>query len=120
MRLERDEGRGKGMKEIKKEFKRYGFTHRLVDRDGFWAIFERHHHLVTPHHFECVRIRTQNGREASWGKVEPSEYYPSSKNWGVDGFTYTTLAAAQAKLAKLAQKVVKALGELSSSGKADA
>lgn len=51
--------------------------------------------------FEVIRIQTHNGYSIGGIEVEPSEYYPSSEQWGVNGWTCVTLLDALNKVKQL-------------------
>ena len=89
------------MKPLAEQFVRKGFRHTAVVRVGGWAIYERQRPDVSKPHWEVVKPRTCPQREAFGQVFEAQEVYPPSEEWGKYGFTYTTLADAQAKLKEL-------------------
>jgi hypothetical protein len=90
------------MKQIETQFTQKGWQltqrHRVYDI----AIFERVKETVEPH-YEVVRIKSHNGFQipGTDRMSEPAEYYPSEKSWGVDGFTFSSMEEASAKMHKL-------------------
>lgn len=97
------------MKPLAAEFKKGEFDHKLVKREGDFAIYWR----KAPHHrdahYEVIVVQHQPARTFPNGEtVEEREGYPSSEQWGKYGWTYNSLPAAELKLKLLqeaAQKV---------------
>lgn len=87
------------MKTLPLEFKRDGFTHKQVVRDGNVAIYERTKPEHSQPHYEVVIIREHKARDTGNFKVEAGEHYPSSEEWGIYGWTYGTLDLAKTRLA---------------------
>jgi hypothetical protein len=86
-------------KPLPKEFRRDGFKYRQIAREGDAAIYEQTL-LGCPEpsrSYEVIRIRRREGFQIGGRFVEPAEVYPSSKVWGVDGFTFTNRKKARAK-----------------------
>lgn len=76
------------MKKLEKEFESAGFKYKQIHREDMYAIYERKHiDSNSPPHYESIKIQSHNGMEIAGNKIPPSEYYPSSKNWGTYGFT---------------------------------
>ena len=90
------------MKTIPAQFTAKGFTHTEIMRAGQWRLFERQGKGGP--HFEVVRIREHAAFEAHGKSFEAGESYPSSKTWGTDGFTLTTLESASVKLQDMARE----------------
>lgn len=76
-------------KELPKLFSIKGFNYKQIHRDYEWAIYERHRIGSDHPHYEVIRIRKHNGYSVGDGHIEPSEYYPSSEEWGTYGFTFS-------------------------------
>jgi hypothetical protein len=81
---------------LPKEFRRDGFSYRQIAREGDAAIYEQtwngcRNPSVS---YEVIRIRRRQGFQIGGRFVEPSEVYPKSEAWGVDGFTFTDRNAA--------------------------
>ena len=87
-----------------KEFRRKGFRYRQVAREANAAIYEQTWNgCQNPSvAYEVIRIRCREGFQIDGRSVEPSEVYPNSEAWGVDGFTFTDKDAAFANLRELA------------------
>jgi hypothetical protein len=88
---------------LPKEFRRDGFQFRQIAREGDAAIYEQawldcSNSSVA---YEVVRIRRRDGFWIADRWVEPAEVYPISEAWGADGWTFTNLDRAFAKLRDL-------------------
>lgn len=79
------------MKKLDKEFESAGFKYKQIHRENMYAIYERRY-INTPNnvHFEVIKIQSHNGIIIAGNKIAPSEFYPSSNSWGVNGFTCTS------------------------------
>ena len=62
-----------------------GYSYEQLRRDGIYAVYS----VDNGHHYEVIRIR--------FNKRFNTETYPSSKRFGIDGFTYLTLCKAYKK-----------------------
>jgi hypothetical protein len=87
-------------KPLPTRFRDGGFDYRQIAREGSAAIYEQtwsgcSNPAVS---YEIIRIRRREGFEIGGRFVEPSEIYPNSEAWGVDGFTLTDKDEAFAKL----------------------
>jgi hypothetical protein len=89
---------------LPKEFRRNRFRYRQVARQANAAIYEQPWNgCENPSVcWEAIRIRCREGFQIDGRSVEPSEVYPNSEAWGVDGFTFTDKDAAFANLRELA------------------
>jgi hypothetical protein len=90
-------------KPLPARFRRDGFTYRQIAREGDAAIYEQtwngcRNPSVA---YEVIRIRRRDGFQIDVRFVGPSEVYPASELWGVDGFTFTNRNKAWAKLLRL-------------------
>ena len=96
--------KGHSYKSLPKQFRRDGFSYRLIARERHAAIYEQGWAGCADPSvcYEVIRIRRRNGFQIGSRFVEPAEIYPSSKFWGTDGFTFTKKDAAFAKFRKLA------------------
>jgi hypothetical protein len=86
-------------------FRHNGFNYRQIVRENDLAIYEQ-----TPVacanpsvSYEVIRIRRRQGFQIEDRFVEPSELYPRSEAWGVDGFTLIDKDAAFARLREIQQ-----------------
>ena len=98
--------KGQGYTPLEQQFQRGGFDHKQIVRQGDAAIYSQtwpgsSEPVVA---FEVVCIRRHNGKEIKGQSFEPSEFYPSSTDWGKYGFTFTDNDAAFAKLRELSQR----------------
>lgn len=91
------------MKTLPNSWKRNGFKHTVLRRDGMVALVERQHSAVSLPHWEVVKIRVSPEKLVGERAYTEAEVYPSSERWGTDGWTYTTLEDAMAKFDELTQ-----------------
>src|SRR4029077_11990320 len=91
-------------KPLPTRFRRDGFEYRQIAREGNAAIYEQTWSGCGEPSvcYEVIRIRRRDGFQIDGRLVEPAEVYPSSRAWGVDGFTLTDKDAAFAKLREVA------------------
>lgn len=85
------------MRTLAAQFKRSGFTFTQVERVGNAAIYEQVS-VTGARHYEVIRIRSRDEKQAFGRTFEGGEYYPSSEEWGVAGWTYTDLSRAKRRL----------------------
>ncbi len=85
---------------IPSAFTKRGFSHREIERNGAWRIYERQGEGKP--HWEVVKITSHNGYTLAGVHIPASEVYPSSSTWGIYGFTLPTLEKARQKLANMA------------------
>jgi hypothetical protein len=79
-----------------------GFQYRQIARKGDAAVYTQRFHSNTDVCYEVVRIRRRPACILpSGGQCPAREVYPSSEQWGQDGWTLTTRDAAFAKLGEL-------------------
>lgn len=84
------------MKTIPEKFQKNGFDYELVKRNTFAAIFaQKSEGRVIA--YETIKIKIFPERIIKDRILESGEYYPSTEKWGVDGFTYHSLASAEKK-----------------------
>lgn len=86
-------------KTIKSNFSKKGFDYSLIKRENDKAIYKQSRGNVTA--YEVILIRRHNGYNLGDVYIEPSETYPSDNEWGVFGFTCTTLEQAETRFKKL-------------------
>jgi hypothetical protein len=91
-------------KPLESDFQRGQFNLKQIAREGDVAVYEQTWRGSTEPSvcYEVIRIRRHNGKEIKGQWVDPSEFYPSSTEWGKYGFTLTNKEAAFAKLRELA------------------
>lgn len=85
------------MEPLKTEFVHDGFNYQQMNRTGRYALFEqsRGGRIVA---YEVIRVQ-RLPEEQIRGKLYPArEKYPRSEQWGTDGWTATSLAAARRKM----------------------
>jgi len=96
--------KGHSYKSLPTRFRRGGFNHRQIAREGNAAIYEQtwsgcHNPSVC---YEVIYVRRRDRFKIDNRWVEPAEIYPNSEAWGTDGFTFTDKDAAFAKLREIA------------------
>jgi len=91
------------MKKLEKEFVKKGFKYTLVTRKGDIAIYKQvNAKLKDPKsNYEVVQIKSHNGYEIGGSKIAAAEVYPGSTQWGLLGWTYQDLPAAEMRFKKL-------------------
>jgi hypothetical protein len=91
-------------KPLKTHFQRGEFNYKQIAREKDVAIFEQTWRGCSEPSvcWEVAVIRQHNGKTIKGHWVAPSEFYPSSTEWGKYGFTFTAKDAAFAKLRELA------------------
>lgn len=80
-----------------------GYTLRLVQRQGPFAIFRQSKPGAATEAFEVIRIELGKPHPRDTNQSGLVERYPSAESWGVDGFTFLTLQAAEIKLLSLSK-----------------
>jgi hypothetical protein len=94
-------------KPLPTRFRRNGFTHTVIVREGDVAIYE-HCWIGSPDPsvcYEVIRIRRRESFQIDGRLIEAAEIYPRSEAWGVDGFTFTDKDAAFHKLRELVESL---------------
>jgi hypothetical protein len=93
------------MKKLDKEFESCGFKYKQIHRENIYAIYERSYSNNSNNkHYEVIRIQSHNGIEIAGNKIAPSEFYPSSKTWGLHGFTCLNKADAYKRLDRMIEE----------------
>lgn len=84
------------MKPIALKFQRGGYEFEQVVREGDVAIYgQKRPGQPGAWYYEVVKIRRRAAREAFGVQFEAGEYYPSSEEWGVFGWTYMDFPRAK-------------------------
>jgi len=91
------------MKKLEKEFTKKGFKYTLVTRKGDVAIYEQVNAKLkdSKSNYEVVQIKSHNGYEIGGSKIVAAEVYPGSSQWGLLGWTYQDLPAAEKRFKRL-------------------
>ena len=87
------------MREIPQQYTKDGYTHTLLQRDGKVAIYEQRKGDIL--YFETVVIRKRTADNDFVGTKAGDEYIPSSSEWGIYGWTYTSYEQAREKMSKI-------------------
>jgi hypothetical protein len=85
-------------------FDRDDWRHVLVRREGDVCLVERSNlHAEPPSvHWEVILVQHRAAERSQRGRPYPArEVYPNSEQWGEAGWTFTTQAMADAKMAEL-------------------
>jgi len=91
------------MKKLEKKFTNKGFSFKQIIREDNVAIYEQKlidNENPTPR-YEVIIIKSHNGYEINGTKFPPSEMYPSSTQWGKNGWTCLDMQAAQKRFKKV-------------------
>lgn len=97
------------MKTLDVDFTSKGFHYRQLSRDGDVAVFGQKWGENGSTAYETVIVQRHNGREIAGTKIPPAEFYPSSGQWGIKGWTFTDRDQAFAKALALGQNVKPAV-----------
>jgi hypothetical protein len=90
------------MDDIATTFTDRTFRYTQIDRQGDIAVYTQQHKDGGQTRYEVVRIRVRAAHTWPNGETTPEhEAYPGASVWGKDGWTFFTLAAAQAHAAIL-------------------
>jgi hypothetical protein len=97
---------GQYYKLLDRHFQRGDFIYKQLVRENDVAIYSQTRRGCPEPStaFEVIRVRRHNGKQIKGDWVEPSEFYPSSTDWGKYGFTFTDNDAAFAKLRELSRR----------------
>ena len=87
------------IKPIETEFNRYGFSFKMMKREGDKAIFRKSKLNIVS--YEVVILRRHNGYEINGMQIAPAEYYPSNESWGAHGWSYQDYESALDRFSKV-------------------
>lgn len=82
------------------EFRQSGFTLTQLKRAGNIALYVQTKRRQTPA-YEIVLLRKHEAYTAFGKEISAGECYPSSEQWGVKGFTYRSIEAAERRFREL-------------------
>ena len=101
---------GKCYKPLQRHFQRGEFNYKQLVREKDVAIYSQTRRGCPEPStaFEVIRVRRHNGKEIKGDWVEPSEFYPSSTDWGKYGFTFIDKDATFSKLRELLRRSLDA------------
>lgn len=101
------------MKILEKEFRKKGFFHKQIWREGQYAIYERKRVTIDANkpHYELIIIKEHPAYEMAGVCFEAGEGYPSDNQFGVLAWNLQTKEAAFEKL-KIVQQHQKELAAL--------
>jgi hypothetical protein len=91
------------MKKLEKTFTKKGFIYKQISRVGNKAIYtqKRDDSQSVVTRYEVIVIKSHDGYEIAGNKIPAGEVYPSSTQWGTQGWTYVDLQGAENKFKKL-------------------
>jgi hypothetical protein len=89
-------------KEIPSNFTLKGFQYKQQKRSGDVALYKQS--KDGRDYYEVIIIQRHDGYVIAGNKFEPSEFYPRSEDWGINGFSYSTLKEAENKFQCLIKK----------------
>jgi len=95
------------MKKLEKQFVKKGFKFTQVTRKGDVAIYKQESVAVKDPkaNYEVVIIKSHNGYEIGGSKIAAAEVYPGSTQWGLLGWTYQDLPAAEGRFKKILKEL---------------
>ncbi len=87
------------MKQIKQEFTRQGYVHKLMERNGCCAIYVVKDKIGGRHHYEVLHVlRHTETKTTKFGTtIEGNEYLPPQSKWGEQAWTIMNLQDALSK-----------------------
>jgi len=88
-------------KTLSPHFAKNGFIFEQVERRGDFAVFRKFKERGKSESFEAIKITRHEGYTIAGVSIPAGECYPSSEQWGTNGFTFTDPIAALAKMAQL-------------------
>jgi hypothetical protein len=97
---------GQCYRALERDFRRGEFNYTQLVRQGNVAVYSQTWRGFSEPSiaFEVICVRRHHGKEIKGQWVEPSEFYPSSTDWGKYGFTFADKDAAFAKLGELSRR----------------
>jgi len=87
------------MRKLPKTFKQKGFNLSQIKREGNKAIYKKTRGKVIS--YEVIVVSSHNGYELGGQKIDPAETYPSTSQWGLKGWTCTTVECAEKRYSTL-------------------
>jgi hypothetical protein len=83
-------------------FRHSGFEHTQLKRVGDVAVYRQSKAGLPA--YEVVLIQTHEAYTAFGKDIPAGEFYPSSRQWGTCGFTFSTIEGAERKFRELTGK----------------
>lgn len=83
--------------------KNNGFTYHLIKRNENFAVYEQKKEGFDYTYYEVIKIQVvkQDVSTKFMTLKAGTEFYPSTNQWGVNGWTFKTLEQAESKLNEL-------------------
>jgi len=101
------------MKQLPEVFIHDGFEYKQVRRNEYAAIYRQHWLRSKTDRHDCYEVvipqigkKRRNPETQKWEPCDPYEHYPSSAQWGDDGWTLTTEDRANQKFEEVVQKAI--------------
>ena len=88
------------MKKLEKKFTKYGDKFNQEKRKGNVAMYSRTSKGGGVS-YEIIKVGRHNGYKLGKNFIEPSEIYPGSSLWGIQGWTSTDIESATERYNKL-------------------
>lgn len=82
------------MRLLETNFRKDGFDFVQIERKNGWCIYSKTKTGFKSTFYEVMKIKSHNGREIAGKQFPPSEYLPSSEEWGTNGFSFSNLKRA--------------------------
>ena len=92
---------------LKEKFEKKHFTFEQVIRENDIAIYRKYKPKTVNDGYEVIVIGRHNGYTLGGSEIPASETYPGDSQWGISGWTYSTLEKAKEKFDQV--KETKAL-----------
>lgn len=92
------------MKPLPKTFRKSGFDFEQLKRIGNVALYRKTNGNIES--FELVKVQAHDGYFIKDVEMPPAEFYPSSEQWGTNGWTFTTRDEAELMFQKLAKGAI--------------
>ena len=87
------------MKKLPDNFRKEGFDHKVLKREGDVALLSKSKDNY--HGFEVVVVQSHNGYRFGNELFPPAEFMPRNEDWGSKGFTCSSREAAEVRFTKL-------------------
>ena len=90
------------MKILETTFTKNGFRFEQVERRGDFAVYRKSKGKAES--FETIKITRHDGYTIAGATIPAGECYPSSEQWGANGFTFNDQQKALEKMKQLETK----------------
>jgi hypothetical protein len=83
---------------LEKDFIKAGWHFKQIERTGDYAIYSKQYKDHKSICYEAIKISRHDGYEIAGVAIEPAETYPSNEQWGILGFSPSSLQEARKKI----------------------